>query len=108
MVKIHVDTPFLEGDVEALCAEDSIYDLIIGNVYGAREPGDPDLEWEEGGTVETRALKKKSMSGTPLRVEEFQDVGVRAEEYLKLQQGDGSLDRLRGTGDKRQQGENLW
>ena len=45
-------TPFLEGDVEALCAEDSIYGLIIANVYGAREPGDPDLEWEEGGAVE--------------------------------------------------------
>ena len=35
-----------------------------------------------------------------------QDVGVTAEEYLKLQQGDRSLDRLRDTEEKRQQGEN--
>ena len=88
VAKIHVDTPFLESDMEALCVEDSIYDLIIGNVYGAREPGDPDLEWE-GGAVETRA-QKKNMSVTSLQVEKCQDVGVTAEEYLKLQQGDRS------------------
>ena len=53
VAKIHVDTPYLIGVVEALCADDSLYDLIIRNVDGAREPGDPDLGWEEGGAVET-------------------------------------------------------
>ena len=106
MAKIHVDTPYLIGEVEALCADDSLYDLIIGNVDGAREPGDPDLGWEEGGAVETRAQRKRETIKTPLRVEECQDAKVMAEEYLRWQQEDRSLDRLRDLEERRQQGKN--
>ena len=67
VAKIHVDTPYLIGEVQALCADDSLYDLIIANVDGAREPGDPDLGWE-GGAVETRAQRKRETIKTPLRV----------------------------------------
>ena len=106
VAKIHVDTPYLIGEVEALCADDSLYDLIIGNVDGAREPGDPDLGWEEGGAVETRAQRKRETIKTPLRVEECQDAKVTAEEYLRWQQEDRSLDRLRDLEERHQQGKN--
>ena len=43
VAKIHVDTPYLKSEVDALCAEEMLYDLIIGNIHGARDPGDPDL-----------------------------------------------------------------
>ena len=46
MVKIHVDTPYLTGEVEALCLPNAIQDLIIKNVPGAREP-DLDPEFKE-------------------------------------------------------------
>ncbi len=32
MAKIKVDTPYLTGEVEALCLPDALYDLIIGNI----------------------------------------------------------------------------
>ena len=95
VAKIDIDTPYLKGEVEALCAEDSLYDLIIGNVEGAREPRDPNPEWEEGGAMETRAQKKKTMGNRPLKVKDCQDEDITPEEYLKRQQEDRSLDRLR-------------
>ena len=36
IAKIDVDTPYFKGQVEALCLSDPIYDLVIGNVSGAR------------------------------------------------------------------------
>ena len=36
VASIAVDTPFLTGEVQALCMENPLYDLIIGNVTGAR------------------------------------------------------------------------
>ena len=36
MAKIEVDTPFYVGTVEALCLQDPLFDLIIGNVPRAR------------------------------------------------------------------------
>ena len=95
VAKIDIDTPYLKGEVEALCAEDSLYDLIIGNGEGAREPKDPNPEWEEGGAMETRAQKKKTMGNRPLKVKDCQDEDITPEEYLKRQQEDRSLDRLR-------------
>ena len=101
VAKIDIDTPYLKGEVEALCAEDSLYDLIIGNVEGAREPKDPNPEWEEGGAMETRAQKKKTMGNRPLKVKDCQDEDITPEEYLKRQQEDRSLDRLRGSEERR-------
>ncbi len=44
---IHVDTPYYTGDLEAMCMERPIYDLIIGNIQDARSPQDPDPEWKD-------------------------------------------------------------
>ena len=42
---IVIDTPYLKGRVEALCLPNMLYDLVIGNVSGARDPSDPDPAW---------------------------------------------------------------
>ena len=34
---VEIDTPYLSGTVEALCLQTPIYDVIIGNVPGAKE-----------------------------------------------------------------------
>jgi len=39
---ITVDTPYLSGEVDVQCLPDVIYDLIIGNVPGARPADNPD------------------------------------------------------------------
>ncbi len=45
MAKVSIDTPYLTGSVIAMCMEHPIYDLVVGNVPGARQPEDPDLGW---------------------------------------------------------------
>ena len=37
---VKVDTPFFNGEVEAMCMSAPIYDLVIGNVPGAKNPDD--------------------------------------------------------------------
>ncbi|GFO41784.1 gypsy retrotransposon integrase-like protein 1 [Plakobranchus ocellatus] len=40
---ISLRTPFLSGEVKALCMPNAICDVIVGNVEGARSPEDPDI-----------------------------------------------------------------
>ncbi|XP_075546865.1 uncharacterized protein LOC142580024 [Dermacentor variabilis] len=43
--RILVSTPYYTGKVVAKCVEQPIYDLIVGNITGARSVEDPDAEW---------------------------------------------------------------
>ena len=43
---VSIDTPYFIGEVEAWCLKNPLYDLIIGNIPKAREPRDPDMNWE--------------------------------------------------------------
>ena len=108
VAKIHVDTPYLKGEVEALYAEEMLYDVIIGNVHGARNPGDPDLEWEEREAVKTRVEKKKNLDVKSSKTVECQDTEVTAVKYLELQE-DISLNKLRRmTGIRRKRDSMSW
>ncbi|XP_077537549.1 uncharacterized protein LOC144149778 [Haemaphysalis longicornis] len=44
--KIQVQTPYLVGEITAACMSRPIYDLILGNIPGVREPHHPDRDWE--------------------------------------------------------------
>lgn len=46
--KIQVQTPYFVGEISAACMACPLYDLVLGNIPGVREPHDPDLEWEYG------------------------------------------------------------
>ena len=46
IARIDVDTPYLKGQVEAQCLPDPIYDLVVGNVPGARAAENPDPNWQ--------------------------------------------------------------
>ncbi|KAK7102640.1 hypothetical protein V1264_020830 [Littorina saxatilis] len=46
--KDQIDTPDFNGEVEAVCPKKPLYDLLIGNIGGARRPDDPDFEWRMG------------------------------------------------------------
>ncbi|XP_068207579.1 uncharacterized protein [Palaemon carinicauda] len=60
MAKIHINTPYLIGEVDAVCLPDAPYDHLIGNLPCARPAEDPDPAWQdtcdqETCTVATRA-----------------------------------------------------
>ncbi|XP_077564747.1 uncharacterized protein LOC144180242 [Haemaphysalis longicornis] len=65
--KIQVHTPYLVGEITAACMSRPIYDLILGNIPGVREPHHPDRDWEYevAGDRET----PKSSLGRTLRSE---------------------------------------
>ena len=66
IAKVQMVTPYLKGEVEAQCLLDPIYDLIIGNVEGAKTPDYPDPDWQEACAVTTRAQAKRSKEVKPL------------------------------------------
>ena len=43
--KVSIDTPYYKGEVLALSLENPLVDLIVGNISGARERTDPDINW---------------------------------------------------------------
>ncbi|KAL1444103.1 hypothetical protein MTO96_045672, partial [Rhipicephalus appendiculatus] len=45
--KIEVETPYFSGKVNALCTTTPLFDLIIGNIDGARGPDDPECLGED-------------------------------------------------------------
>ena len=57
--------------MEAQCLPDPIYDLVIGNVPGARAPYDPDPSWQdhvqEASTLTTRSHAEKAGESSPLK-----------------------------------------
>ena len=64
IAKIDIDTSYLKGQVEAQCLPDAVYDLIVGNVPGARATDDPDQSWQglaqEACAMTTRSQAKKA------------------------------------------------
>ena len=64
IARITVDTPYLKRKVETQCLPDAIYDLIIGNVPGARPADEPAPTWQEACAVTTSSQAKKDGEAT--------------------------------------------
>ena len=89
--RIHVKTPYLSGDVEALCIPEVICDLVLGNVQGARNPDDPDMSVMVS-AVTTRAQERQEAVRKPLRVPDaVNHTGVDRAELIRLQQDDYTI-----------------
>ena len=94
---VDVYTPYLCGRVKAFCMKTPVYDLIIGNVEGARNADAPDPHWDaERCAVTTRRQAKTEGQTIPLKVAEEVDLAVINPEKLKeLQEADPTLHRYR-------------
>ena len=44
-VNVSINTPYYKGEVLALCVEKPSVGLIVGNIPGARERNNPDINW---------------------------------------------------------------
>ena len=58
-VKVSIDTSYYKGDVLALCVEKPLVDLIIGNIPGAQERNNSDINFVPALAVQTRAQAKQ-------------------------------------------------
>ena len=121
VVKKKVDATYYIGEVEGVAMKAPIYDLVIGNVHGARGQEDPDTSWEiptgeeitehemsvesqdvgpaitsheKTGGVVTR-LQSKNKPLRPMKVAKTKIVNLTSTEFKKLQETDKSLDKLR-------------
>lgn len=88
IARISVDTPYLEGQVEAQCLPDAICDLIIGNIPGARPAEDPDSTWQQVCAVTTRSQAMKDGEVNPLNLPSSQKSPILDKEKLKQMQGE--------------------
>lgn len=110
--KITVNTPFFVGEVEALCMENPLYDLILGNIPGVRGPNDPNLDWidstgnctanddsEDTCAVQTRKQKASEGKTKVLKVpKEIAEIGVS--DLRDGQNGDDSLHKWKDLAEK--------
>ena len=53
--KVSLDTPYFKGDTLALCMENPLVDVIIGNIPGTRDAHDPNINWVPALAVQTRS-----------------------------------------------------
>ena len=58
--KVSLDTPHFKGDTIALCMENPLVDVTIGNIPAARDAKEPDITWVPILAVQTRAQTKQS------------------------------------------------
>ena len=59
IAEIRIESPYFIGNLRAWFMENPAYDIIIGNIEGAREPNDPDNHWQVN-AFETRSKAKKT------------------------------------------------
>ena len=96
MAKVEVDTPFYVGTVEALCLQDLLFDLIIGNVPGTRKSDDANPEWGVVTAVASRAQARSGKDPKPLKMKEVMDkMSINKKDLIKMQGEDPTLQKLK-------------
>ena len=97
--RITVDTRYFKGQVEAQCLPDAIYDLIIGNVPGARPADEPDPTWQEACAVTTRSQAKRDGEVSPLKVPSYPESPIVDKQKIKQMQHEDESQRKYWDGD---------
>ena len=90
-VKVSIDTPYYKGEVLALCVEKPLVGLIIGNIPGARERNNPDINWVPAVAVENGAQARREGVTNKLKTPSIIDVNLNPEQVSKAQIEDVSL-----------------
>ena len=90
-VKVSIDTPYYKGEVLALCVEKPLVGLIIGNIPGARERNNPDINWVPALAVQTRAQAKREGVTSKVKTPSIIDININPEQVSKAQKDDVSL-----------------
>lgn len=105
--KVTVDTPYFQGEVIAMAMEKPIRDLLIGNIRGARSPGDPDPEWNHSAAAITRAQSAKErqpIAPLTMRSNKADTIGMSKTHLQELQRDDPTINRCWQGQGKEQKG----
>ena len=94
-VKVSIDTPYYKGEVLALCVEKPLVGLILGNIPGARERNNPDINWVPALAVHTRAQAKREGVTSKLKTPSIIDRTITPAQVSKAQKDDVSLTTTR-------------
>ena len=94
-VKVSIDTPYYKGEVLALCVEKPLVGLIIGNIPGARERNNPDINWVPALAVENGAQARREEVTNKLKTPSNIDINVNPAQVSKAQKDDVSLTTTR-------------
>ena len=94
-VKVSIDTPYYKGEVLALCVENPLVGLIIGNIPGARERNNPDINWEPALAVENGTQARREGVTNKLKTPSIIDININPEQVSKAQKEDVSLTTTR-------------
>ena len=74
VVHIMVDTPYFTGQFDALSVEKPVYDIVVGNIPGARDANGPYINWRPN--VESKEDISDGMyEVTPEEISASSDVG---------------------------------
>ncbi|KAJ8020240.1 hypothetical protein HOLleu_39778 [Holothuria leucospilota] len=105
---IDVSTPYFTGKVSALCMNDPVFDLILGNIQGIKNLINVDFKGQSGeiiekecisettATVQTRNQRGQSAKAIkPLKVVLSDDRKVTPESVANFQQNDFTLKKIR-------------
>ena len=90
---IDVDCPFFIGKTEALCMEDTLYDLVIGNINGSKLP---DMFHFSAAAVTCSQAKQSENAYRKLKVPD-QIINEDKEALKQAQATDPNLDSIRGS-----------
>ena len=94
-VKVSIDTPYYKGEVLALCVEKPLVGLIIGNIPGARERNNPDIDWVPAVAVENGTQARREGVTNKLKTPSIIDININPEQVSKAQKEDVSLTTTR-------------
>ena len=87
IVKVNVQTPFYCGEIQAIAPPDAVYELIIGNVEGAREPNDPDLNWDR-----TENNMEVKHTESIISADKDEEESITKDDLIKLQKADSIIE----------------
>ena len=89
-----MDTPYYKGVTQAICLQDPLFNLVIGNIPGARNPDDPVPGVEMCAAAVTRAQGQKGITVKPLVTKELMaQTSITKNELAKLQQENNTLEK---------------
>ena len=106
IAEIKVNTPYYTGVTQAICLQDPLFDLVIGNIRGARNPYDPVSGVEKFAAAVTRAQARKDITVKPLVAKEVTaQTSITKNELAKLQQEDTTSEKYADLEDAVRKGD---